>query len=127
MSRIKAKASTHRIRKLIAAERSQWEYLGTVPDPTRGLFYFCDKRRGPGYRRGYPTEEQARRQIEIGIAFYVLASLGVENAHEYNWHLWCASAEYMVTEIVQRDQQSRQARAELAGINALIEAMTRKR
>ena len=97
MTRIKAKASPKRIRKLIADERHYWEYLGTAPNPTSGFFYLCDKRNGPGYNTGRRTEAEARKQIEISIAFGVCETLGIQDAHSYDWHLWCDSSEHMVS------------------------------
>src|SRR5258708_3666670 len=76
-----------------------------------GIFWFFDKQSGSG--QGRRSEDECRKAIEIRAAFDVLEAAGVEDAHSYDWHLWCDSAEHIVQEIVQREKRMREAQAEV--------------
>ncbi len=72
---------------------------------------------------GYKTIEKAQEAREIRVAFKVLDDARIEDANEYDWHLWTDSAEHIVEEIVSRDYERRIAQRDLGGFHAIANAL----
>ena len=88
-----------------------------------GMFWCKNNRTERAY--GYETQVRAERQREASIAFEVLKEAGIEDAHEYDWHLWADSAEKMVSEIIKRDKEMREARSEVGNMETLVKLMSK--
>lgn len=119
MASIRKRAGPERIRKLCAQERGRYTLSG--PDD-RGTFWARDESRS-GF--GYDTQEQLAKQLEIRVAFAVLERhLRIEDAHDYDWHLYCNNgAEHMVETIVHKDFERRVALAEMDPFYRMLDAI----
>ncbi len=104
-----------RIKSLVRRERKAWAYIGQSEDD--GLFRY---RKADGATCGFPTEEQAKRQMEAGIAFKILEEVGIENPHAFDWPQWANDAEFMIKKIIHLDNLSRQASKDIATLNAIL-------
>jgi len=94
---MKKRASPARVASLVAEERQNFDlrFDGKT-------YWFTDKRNKTGL--GAHTELERDTALEIRIGFNVLEQLGIEDAYDYDWHLWCNDgAEQMVNEIIQHD------------------------
>lgn len=112
---IRRRASKERIARLAAAVRAEHTVSG--PDG-QGLHWFFNP---SGTGVGSETAEERDKNLSIRVALEVVETLGIEDAHEMDWHLWCDNgAEAMIEKIVERDFECRKAEAELAPIRALV-------
>ena len=109
------KISHSRIKALVRRERKSWAYVGPLEND--GLYHY---RKADGGTCGFPSEEQAKRQMEAGIAFKILEKIGIENPHAFDWPLWANDAEFMIKKIIHLENQSRQASKDIAALNAIL-------
>lgn len=109
------KITSSRLKALVRRERKAWHYLGKSEDG--GLYQY---QRADGVTSGFPTEEQAKRQMEAGIAFKILEEIGIQNPHAYDWPQWANDAEFMIKKIIHLENQSRQASKDIAAWNTIL-------
>lgn len=112
MTQVRAKIAASRISPLVEAARSQLAITRALD----GVWWIMRNDGGIG---AY-SQAQAVKEREKATAFLVLAAAGIEDAHEYDWHLWCHDAELMVREVVKADRERRHAAAEIAPVRALV-------